>query len=148
MFRPPFLKAAGAAVLSLGLGLAQAAAAQDSGSVVMELNGLTDAQNDSCALTVVTTNRLPQGLQRAAWQVAIFDADGRVKALPVLDFGALLAGKTRVISFVIPGGACTSLGRVVVNDVVECTADDGSDLRDQCLSNLATQNRSSIEFGI
>ena len=30
MFRPPFLKAAGAAVLSLGLGLAQAAAAQDS----------------------------------------------------------------------------------------------------------------------
>ena len=148
MFRPPFLKAAGAAVLSLGAALAQPAAAQDSGSVVMELNGLTDAQNDSCALTVVTTNRLAQGLQRAAWQVAIFDADGRVKALPVLDFGALLAGKTRVISFVIPGGTCTSLGRVVVNDVVECTADDGSDLRNLCLSNLATQNRSSIEFGI
>ena len=32
----------------------------------MELNGLTDAQNDSCALTVVTTNRLDGGLKRAA----------------------------------------------------------------------------------
>ena len=146
MFRAPFLKAAGAALLSLVL--AQTAAAQDSGGVVMELNGLADAQNDSCALTMVTTNRLPQGLQRAAWQVAIFDANGTVRALPVLDFGALVAGKTRVISFVIPGGTFTSLGRVVVNDVVECTADDGSDLRDRCLGNLATQNRSNIEFGI
>ncbi|MBA4492637.1 hypothetical protein [Paracoccus sp. S1E-3] len=149
MFRSPSLKAAGGAMLAMGLVLAQSAAAQDSGGgVMMELNGLTDTQNDSCALTMVTTNRLPQGLQRAAWQVAIFDTDGRVRTLPVLDFGALLAGKTRVISFVIPGGGCASLGRVVVNDVVECTADDGSDLRDLCLSNLATQNRSSIEFGI
>ena len=146
MFRPPFLKAAAAVLLSLVL--AQSASAQDSGSVVMELNGLTDAQNDSCALTVVTTNRLAQGLQRAAWQVAIFDADGRVKALPVLDFGALIAGKTRVIPFVIPGGACASIGRIVVNDAIDCTGEDGSDLRDLCLGSLTTQNRSSIEFGI
>ena len=152
MFRAPSLQAVGAAMLSACLAFTQPALAQDSaaatGDVLLELNGLTDAAGDSCTLTFLTTNRLPQGLQRAAWQVAIFDAGGVVKALTVLDFGALVAGKTRVKTFVIPGTTCTSLGRIVVNDVVDCTAEDGSDLRGPCLGNLATQNRSSIEFGI
>lgn len=152
MFRAPSLPAVGTAMLSACLAFAQPALAQDSaaatGDVLLELNGLTDAAGDSCTLTFLTTNRLQQGLQRAAWQVAIFDADGAVKVLPVLDFGALIAGKTRVIPFVIPGGNCASIGRIVVNDVIECTADDGGDLRDLCLGNLTTQNRSSIEFGI
>ncbi|NHF73858.1 hypothetical protein [Paracoccus xiamenensis] len=152
MFRAPSPKAVGAAVLAAALGLAQSAAAQDSaapsGDVLLELNGLTDSEGDSCTLTFLTTNRLQQGLQRAAWQVAIFDADGAVKLLPVLDFGALIAGKTRVIPFVIPGGQCASIGRIVVNDVIECTAEGGGDLRTLCLANLTTQNRSSIEFGI
>ena len=143
--------------MSAGLFLSQVAAAQDTavtapapgdGMLRIELNRATDNDAGGCGLVVMTTNRTDKAIKRAAWQVAIFDQGGVVKALPVLDFGALLAGKTRVISFVIPGGSCNSLGRVVVNDVVECTADDGSDLRDQCLSNLATQNRSSIEFGI
>ncbi len=149
MFRAPSLPAVGAVMLVMGL--AQGAFAQGSapaGDVLLELNGLTDADGGSCALTFLTTNRLPQGLKRAAWQVAIFDTDGAVKALPVLDFGALIAGKTRVIPFVIPGGACASIGRIVVNDAIDCTGEDGSDLRDLCLGSLTTQNRSSIEFGI
>ena len=157
MFRAAVSRVAGACVMSAGLFLSQVAAAQDTavtapapgdGMLRIELNRATDNDAGGCGLVVMTTNRTDKAIKRAAWQVAIFDQGGVVKALPVLDFGALLAGKTRVISFVIPGGTCTSLGRVVVNDVVECTADDGSDLRDQCLSNLATQNRSSIEFGI
>ena len=153
MFRAPFFKVAGTALLSAGLVMAQGAAAQDASAaagsdVLLELNGLADADAGGCAVTFLTTNRLPQGLQRAIWQVAIFNTDGVVTALPALDFGALVAGKTRVKTFVIPGTTCTSLGRIVVNDVVDCTAEDGSDLRNLCLSNLATQNRSNIEFGI
>lgn len=152
MFRAPFLKVVGAALLSAGLVVAQGASAQDAGAassdVLLELNGLADADAGGCALTFLTTNRLPQGLQRAIWQVAIFNTEGVVTALPALDFGALVAGKTRVKTFVIPGASCTTLGRIVVNDVVDCTAEDGSDLRNLCLSNLATQNRSNIEFGI
>lgn len=153
MFRANPLKVAGAAVLSAGLVFAQGAAAQDAapaqdGDLLLELNELADNGAGGCRLTVVTTNRMAQGLQRAAWQVAIFDTDGRVKSLPVLDFGALIAGKTKVAIFDIPDGTCEGIGRIVVNDVAECTAEDGSDLRSACLSDLATQNRSNIEFGI
>ena len=96
----------------------------------------------------MATNRLETGIRRAAWQVAIFDKAGAVQSLPILDFGGMIAGKTRVGLFPLPDRGCADIGRIVVNDVAECTADDGTDLRDRCLGNLATQNRSSIEFGI
>ena len=107
-----------------------------------------DTATDACRLTVVTTNRLPLGLRRAAWQVAIFDRDGVVRSLPVLDFGPLIAGKTKVAQFEIPGLGCAQIGRIVVNDVASCEAGDGADLRDACLSGLATQARGDIDFGL
>lgn len=116
--------------------------------LVLELNEIAQADPDNCRLTVVAVNHLPQALSRAAWQVAIFDDQGAVTALPVLDFGALLAGKTKVALFDIPGTDCSRIGRVVVNDVAECRGEDGSDRRDACLGGLATRNRSGIEFGL
>lgn len=116
--------------------------------LVLELNEIAQADPDSCRLTVVAINHLPQALSRAAWQIAIFDDQGAVTALPVLDFGALLAGKTKVALFDIPGTDCSRIGRIVVNDVAECRGEDGSDRRDACLGGLATRNRSGIEFGL
>lgn len=123
-------------------------AAQAQGQVVLELNAAADTPTGACRLIVVTTNRLPQGLRRAAWQVAIFDRDGVVRSLPVLDFGPLIAGKTKVAQFEIPGLGCAQIGRIVVNDVASCEAGDGADLRDACLSGLATQARGDIDFGL
>ncbi len=152
MLRATPLKVAGAALLSASLLAAQGAAAQDNppaeGGLVLELNELADNDAGGCRMTVVTTNRLSQGIRRAAWQVAIFDASGAVRSLPVLDFGTLIAGKTKVAIFEIPGGGCDSISRIVVNDVAECTAEDDSDLGATCLTSLATRNRSNIEFGI
>ncbi|MFD1795518.1 hypothetical protein FQV27_04930 [Paracoccus aurantiacus] len=117
-------------------------------SILLELNELADTDAGGCRLTVVTTNRLAEGLGRAAWQVAIFNSEGVVQSLPILDFGALTAGKTKVAVFEIPNGGCENIGRIVVNDVAECTAEGGADMRDACLGKLATQNRSDIEFGL
>lgn len=116
--------------------------------IQLELNGASTTAQGACQLTLVVTNQLPTGLSRAAWQVAIFDTQGAVQSLPVLDFGALLPGKTRVAQFALPDTACDQLGRIVVNDVAECTASDGSDQRAACLGGLATRNRSQIEFGL
>ncbi|MFV0294354.1 MAG: hypothetical protein ACK5II_14540 [Paracoccus sp. (in: a-proteobacteria)] len=169
MFGATIIRVAGAVIMSAGLFMAQGAGAQgaetvqdtdvstanpipakpsESGVLTMELNRATDSDNGGCVLLVMTTNRLPQGLKRAAWQVAIFDQSGVVKALPVLDFGNLIAGKTKIGVFQVPDGNCASISRVVINDVAECTADDGSSLRDSCLRRLETQSRSSIEFGL
>ena len=123
-------------------------AAPGKGSILLELNGATPAENNGCRLTVVTTNRLEQDLNRAAWQVAIFDAEGVVKSLPVLDFGAMVTGKTKVAMFELPDQQCTDIGRIVVNDVAACTTGDGQDLRDACLGGLATRSRTDIDFGL
>ncbi|MDO5622830.1 MAG: hypothetical protein Q4G24_15380 [Paracoccus sp. (in: a-proteobacteria)] len=124
--------------------------AQDTNSPVLmlELNAATPTENQGCRLTMVTTSRLEQTLERAAWQVAIFDSNGMVQALPILDFGTLLGGKTKVAMFELPGTDCTAIGRIVVNDVAECRAQDGTDLRGQCLTGLETQSRSDIDFGL
>ena len=58
------------------------------------------------------------------------------------------AGKTRVGIFPLPGRSCGDIGRIVVNDVAECSAEDGADLRDTCLGGLATQSRTDIDFGL
>ncbi len=123
-------------------------AALADGSILLELNGAAATEDNGCRLTVVTTNRLDQDLGRAAWQVAIFDGDGVVKSLPILDFGAMVTGKTKVAMFELPDQQCTDIGRIVVNDVAACTTDDGEDLREACLGGLATQSRTDIDFGL
>lgn len=117
-------------------------------SILLELNKAEPTEAGGCRLTVVTTNRLDRDLSRAAWQVAIFNGDGIVQSLPILDFGAMVAGKTKVAMFELPDNGCTGIGRIVVNDVAACTTGDGDDLRDACLTGLATQSRTDIDFGL
>lgn len=116
--------------------------------IQIELNGAALTEAGACRLTMVTTNRLPHGLERAAWQVAIFDDKGVVRGLPILDFGAIAQGKTKVALFELPGLACDAIGRIVINDVAECRAVDGSDQRGPCLDSMATQTRTDIDFGL
>lgn len=145
--RGPGLRAAALLAVLAGPALAQqdAPAAKP---LLLELNGAVTTKDGGCQLTLVATNALPTGLTRAAWQVAIFDRAGAVQGLPILDFGALLAGKTKVAQFALPGQGCDRIGRIVVNDVAECLAEDGSDQRMACLTGLDAQNRSEIEFGL
>lgn len=117
-------------------------------SVFLELNSAVATETGGCRLTVVTTNQMQQAISRAAWQVAIFDSAGVVQSLPVLDFGGLMGGKTKVAMFELQDRACTDIGRIVINDVAECRAEDGTDLRNACLSGLATQSRTDIDFGL
>ena len=142
----------GKLLVALSLGLASPALAQDAAApdnkIMLELNGATDTEAGGCQLTIVATNQLETGIRRAAWQVAIFDKSGAVQSLPILDFGGMIAGKTRVGIFPLPGRSCGDIGRIVVNDVAECSAEDGADLRDTCLGGLATQSRTDIDFGL
>ena len=122
--------------------------AQTGDGILLELNAAAPSEQGGCRLTVVVTNGLPQGLERAAWQVAIFDAAGVVQSLPGLDFGQLVSGKTKVAMFELQGRPCDQIGRIIVNDVAECRADDGTDMRNPCLTGLATRALTDIEFGI
>ncbi len=124
------------------------AAAEQAGGITLELNGAQDGAAGGCQLTLVVENGSGQALDRAAWQIAVFDAQGAVRALPVLDFGALAASKTKVAMFALPGSDCAGIGRIVVNDVAECRPAGQENQPDLCLSGLSAKTRTSIAFGL
>lgn len=127
------------------------AAAQDTGAEPvfrLELNAATDTTAGSCRLTYVATNQSDMALSRTAYEVAIFDVDGVVTRLLVLEFGQLSEGKTKVLQFDLADTQCASISRIVVNDVAGCTqAADGAET-DFCMSGLAAGSRTAIQFGI
>lgn len=116
-------------------------------ALVLELNNSQDTATGACQLTLVARNDTGTALERAAWQVAIFDRDGVVRALPVLDFGALSRDKTRVAVFELPGRPCAEIARIVVNDVAECRV-AGQPVPDLCLDRLSTRSLGEIAFGL
>lgn len=134
--------------LAVVLGLIAApVAAQDGSAFELDLNGATETEGGGCRLTYVATNRSDQAFERTAFQVGLFDADGAVTRLLVLEFGALVAGKTKILQFELAGSSCASISRIVVNDVAACTLADGT-ASDFCLSGLVATSRTAIQFGI
>jgi hypothetical protein len=129
--------------LAASLGLAQAVWAQ-TGNIELELN--TAAEVDGvCRLTYVATNATSVGLEKAAYEVAVFDIDGIVQRLVVLEFGWLPSGKTRVVQFDLPDQKCTAISRISVNSAVECASAEGAQTvcRD---SQLLSSRVPSIQF--
>ncbi len=135
-----------AALLVVSPATAQEAPDQTA-TIKLELNNAEDNADGACQLTILTENATGDALERAAWQMAIFDKDGRVRALPVVDFGMLPAGKTKLVSMAMPGRSCDQIARIVVNDVAECRL-NGDFVPDLCLTRLTTASLVDIDFGI
>ncbi|MEM9107276.1 MAG: hypothetical protein AAGC96_16615 [Pseudomonadota bacterium] len=131
-----------AVALVLGTGVAFS---QDSTSrLSLELNNLTPS-DAGCLATFMVKNGLQQPLEKVGYEIVLFDTDGLVERMMVLDFSPLTSGKTRVRQFDLPGTNCTQIGRVLVNDVAFC---EGPDLSaNACLEQLETSVRPKVEFG-
>lgn len=146
MFQTPFARI-GLALMALVAPLPATAQNTPATGLRLELNNAQDGPDGMCELTILTENATANTLERAAWQFAIFDADGRVRALPVIDFGTLIQGKTRLVVIAMPGRPCAQISRIVVNDVAECRI-GGENQPDLCLTGLATSSLVDIDFGL
>ena len=113
----------------------------------LDLNSVTETTEGSCRLTYVASNRSSTALDRASYQIALFDGEGVVTRLLVLEFGELTEGKTKVLQFDLAETGCGSISRIVVNDSPACVASDGSAI-DLCMSGLVASSRTPIQFGI
>lgn len=111
----------------------------------LELNNAVSEGDNGCRLTYVAVNRSDRPLNHASFEVAVFDAQGVVNRLLVLEFGALTANKTKVVQFDIGQMTCDNISRIVVNDLSECTLSDGSE-GTFCLTGLETSYRGDIQF--
>jgi hypothetical protein len=136
------------AALVAAMMISTAAQAQDAAEFSLELNNAADTSNGDCRLTFVAANRLGTALSDVAYEVAVFDANGIVSRILVLELGALTDGKTKVLQFDLVGQPCANTSRMIVNAVAACTQDDGTVLADLCLSGLAAASRGAIQFGI
>lgn len=124
-----------------------AAMAQDGAAFDLQLNTAAETEDGSCRLTYVASNQSEEALERTAFEMGVFDAEGAVTRLLVLEFGALVAGKTKILQFVLSGTPCASISRIIVNDVAACTRADGAE-SPLCLDGLVASSRTAIQFGI
>lgn len=134
--------------LAVGLGLAAPAHAQDAApGLQLELNTVADVDGGGCRLTFVAFNGLTAAVDAAVLEIVIFDTSGTVQPPIVLDFGAMAAGKTKVVQFDIPATGCPAISRILVNSVAQCAA--GGAPVAGCAETLAVTSRvQTIQFGL
>ncbi|MDP3897176.1 MAG: hypothetical protein Q8Q62_10925 [Mesorhizobium sp.] len=135
------------AMMAVSPGMGNAVRAQTAGPdpfLALDLNALQPSKG-GCRLTFVVTNGLSTPIDRAAFEMALFNRSGVVDRLTVLDFKDLPAGKTKVSRFDLAGSACADIGRVLINDATDCKG-AGTD-RSACLGSLRTQSTSGVTFG-
>lgn len=114
-------------------------------SLLLELNALQPSER-GCRFTFLATNGLGADLASAAFELVLFDQSGMVSRITIVDFKDLPDGKTKVRQFDFSAIDCTQLGRVLVNDMTECT---GTGLEPRaCIRALKTQTRTETEFGV
>lgn len=128
----------------------QEPAASDAGRIVLELNNVTDTDDGACRMTFVALNNSETTLAGTGWQVGVFDAQGIVRSILSLEFGALPISKTKIVLFDLPGRGCADISRVVVNDVTLCQPEvAAAETPDPiCLEALTTRSRTEIDFGV
>ncbi|PRX07299.1 UNVERIFIED_ORG: hypothetical protein BCL66_113115 [Martelella mediterranea] len=119
---------------------ANAPAAPETAGLSISLNAL-DTTANGCKLTFLVENNLSETVESLQAEVALFDVDGVVDRLTMLDFLTLPAGKMRVRQFELPGEDCDALGGLLLNDIKVCDAASVD-----CMAELETDSKAGIPF--
>jgi hypothetical protein len=113
-------------------------------TLTLELNALQPSEK-GCRLTFVVTNNLKAPLDKAAFEIALFNEAQVVDRITVLDFKDLPQGKTKVRRFDLGDTDCSKIARVLVNDATECSG-TGVDPK-ACIRQLNPMTKSGVQFG-
>jgi hypothetical protein len=133
------------AALAPGAAAAQSDADGNGGSFTLELNN-AQSEGGGCRLTYVATNETGADIEEIGYEVAVFDTEGVVDRLLILEFGRLSDGRTKVVQFDLAETSCDGISRLLVNGVAACSAADGA--APDCMGLLETAARGDIAFGM
>ncbi|WP_306151305.1 hypothetical protein [Roseovarius sp. MMSF_3281] len=118
-------------------------AQEDQGAYVsIELNAAQPVEN-GCRISFLVQNGHNLDIEQAVYEAVLFDTEGRVDRLTLFDFGALPSARPRVRQFVVPGLACPSLSRLLINGAETCAGDNVPD--SACSTDLELRSRTDIE---
>lgn len=138
-----FMAMVAAMLATAQIGFSGSAIAQ-TGNIELELNTAND-EGAGCRLTYVATNNTSVPLEKSSYEVAVYNTEGIVQRLLVLEFGWLPVGKTRVVQFDLPEQGCAAISRISVNGPVECLSEAGE--QDVCRDNQLLSSRvRTIQF--
>ncbi len=94
----------------------------------------------------MVNNGLGVELGKAAFEIALFDAQGVVDRLTVLDFKELPVDKTKVSRFDLAGIDCANVSRVLINHATECS---GAGIEPAaCMRQLKASTKTGVTFGL
>lgn len=111
-------------------------------AIIIELNKL-EPVDGGCNTYFVVRNDTDHLLQTLLVDSFIFRPDGIIENRVRLNFANVMPDNIRVAPFVL-GVDCGEIGRLHVNDVVECVTPDGA--LDDCAALLETTSRASASF--
>lgn len=122
------------------------AQAEEQPVLEVELNSLAKSAPNGCRLNFLLRNALPSAIENLAFEIVLFDQDGRVSNLLRLSVGALTKGKTRVRQFDLKNTECGHISRVLINEITVCKGEDLSPRI--CLQALKAKSRTKVGFGL
>ncbi|WP_417248153.1 hypothetical protein [Celeribacter sp.] len=110
--------------------------------LAVELNA-AESVEAGCRLSFHTTNSFDADLESLILEAVLFDANGQVDQMTMLDFGAIPANRSRVRQFVLGGEDCAGLGALLINGAATC---DGEGLTvASCDKAMQFTSRTEIE---
>lgn len=128
---------------SLLLGAALSAGAATGGEgLTIELNKLEEADG-ACRAYLLFENKTASAFQSLKLDLVMFGLDGVITKRLAIEGGPLPQGKTSVKLFEISGLKCETIGRILLNDVINCQ-DSAGDQMDGCIEIVSTSSKHKV----
>jgi hypothetical protein len=129
-------------LILLGVGLMSCAAVTlATDSLRIELNKL-ETEDSACRAYLVFENTTQHNFSGLTLDLVLFDKAGIVAKRLAVDAAPLLADKTSVKLFDIEGLACNSIGRMLINDALNCKDESGEIAN--CVAQIKPASRSDV----
>ena len=129
------------AIALLLLSVAIGPAIAQSQMLLIQLNKV-EVSGDGCQFHLVVENRSETTFDVFSADLVFFDPDGVLSSRSTVSFGKLRPNKTHLRSFVFPTLSCGTVGRVLVNEVVQCDVSPAREI--DCLDAVAVDFKGSI----
>lgn len=112
--------------------------------VKIELNKL-ETIDKGCRAYMVVNNTGDTGFQSFKLDLVLFQGDGVIGRRFSLDLAPVRPKKRAVKLFEIDNMACDKIGQFLINDVIECKADQGGG-DSNCLQRLTTSSLTNVQL--
>ncbi len=122
---------------------AAAADLDESAGVRVELNKLEEHQGN-CRAYLLLQNRSGRAYSSFKLDLVMFDTDGIVARRLAVEGAPLPDAKTSLRVFDVPDLKCAGIGRILLNDVLNCGKSAAD--RSACLAAIRTTSRSAAQL--